>query len=54
MLRRKTLTLTDAGDNCSRSSHIMTQPELTEFEAELLEAVADLETDSIEAVVRDD
>lgn len=50
MLSPKELAFRGVGDSCSRSRSAM-QAELVEFEAELLEAMAKMETGELEAVV---
>lgn len=50
MLSRKTPGLRGGGDSCARSRSVR-QAELVEFENELLEAIAKMETKELEEVV---
>lgn len=56
MLKVGNVVLTGGGDNCSRSRNapLLGQTEISEFEKDLLEAIAQLETNSLEDVLTED
>lgn len=55
MLRARTVSLEGSGDCCSRSRSVaITQSEISEFETELLEAVAKLEAEALETLLNDE
>lgn len=51
MLTPKVIVLRGTGENCARSRSAYAQADLVEFEKEILEAIAQMETDWVEATI---